>query len=754
VAIVERIITVYNDKGSKQAVKDLKGLEKNFANAGKKIAKAFAVATVAVGAFAVKTGVDAVKGAIEDQKSQALLANSLRNTTGATDAAIKATEEYISKQQMLVAVSDTELRQSLITLTTATGDLTQAQALQNIALDTAAGTQKDLQTVSLAIAKAYNGNIGALTKLGVSIDKTIVKNKDFKGAVDALTKAYGGAAITAADSLEGQLKKLGLAYDEILETLGYALLPVVQEFAEYIVANVLPALETWVNTNKDELAAGLEGLGTTLMQVGKLLAGFFKVISENLGAVKVFAAIFVGAKLATGIYGVVTAIGLLRSAFIKQTAAATAAGTATAFATGGASAIAAAAAIGGFVVAAGAAYVAINKLTDATDAGAASTQAYNSHLSELNEFAKQFAAANEKNRKVVVKTTTDTTKLTAAEKKAAEVRAAIKKAGLDKFGIKNVSDTDPIQLEAARLNLLKQSNLEEQRKIAAIIENMNAQMKANQAVERYVDLLGVVADQVISDQEVILLAGKWGISTDKVVAYTTAIFAVNDAKLSTEEIDLLAKQWGVTKKQAEIYLDFFKYINDGKLDQSEVNALMDKWGLTNKEVSDYAKKISEGATPSDLWPTPGNQAAQSWRDALAALNAYMLAAGTKLSPTMPAPPVVPPTPAQITEVAKKLESFTGSAASAFGTLTTQEKAVLGGYKPFVGAETSISAPTISAPSTVGLGTSGTGSQLPPGVTINVYGSVTTENDLVTTVRNGLLQGQNNGQAILKSAVTI
>jgi hypothetical protein len=754
VAIVERIITVYNDKGSKQAVKDLKGLEKNFANAGKKIAKAFAVATVAVGAFAVKTGVDAVKGAIEDQKSQALLANSLRNTTGATDAAIKATEEYISKQQMLVAVSDTELRQSLITLTTATGDLTQAQALQNVALDTAAGTQKDLQTVSLAIAKAYNGNIGALTKLGVSIDKTIVKNKDFKGAVDALTKAYGGAAITAADSLEGQLKKLGLAYDEILETLGYALLPVVQEFAEYIVANVLPALETWVNTNKDELAAGLEGLGTTLMQVGKLLAGFFKVISENLGAVKAFAAIFVGAKLATGIYGVVTAIGLLRSAFVKQTAAATAAGTATAFATGGASAIAAAAAIGGFVVAAGAAYVAINKLTDATDKGAKSTQAYNSHLSELNEFAKQFAAANEKNRKVVVKTTTDTTKLTAAEKKAAEVRAAIKKAGLDKFGIKNVSDTDPIQLEAARLNLLKQNNLEEQRKIAAIIENMNAQMKANQALERYVDLLGVVADQVISDQEVILLAGKWGISADKVVAYTTAIFAVNDAKLSTEEIDLLAKQWGITKKQAEMYLDFFKYINDGKLDQSEVNALMDKWGLTNKEVGDYAKKISEGVTPSDLWPTPGNQAAQSWKDALAALNAYMLAAGTKLSPTMPPPPVVPPTPAQITAVAKKLESFEGSAASAFGTLTTAEKAVLGGYKPFVGAETSISAPTISAPSTVGLGTSGTGSQLPPGVTINVYGSVTTENDLVTTVRNGLLQGQNNGQAILKSAVTI
>jgi hypothetical protein len=783
VAIVERIVTVYNDKGSKQAVKDLKGLEKNFANAGKKIAKAFAVATVAVGAFAVKTGVDAVKGAIEDQKSQALLANSLRNTTGATDAAIKATEEYISKQQMLVAVSDTELRQSLITLTTATGDLTQAQALQNIALDTAAGTQKDLQTVSLAIAKAYNGNIGALTKLGVSIDKTIVKNKDFKGAVDALTKAYGGAAITAADSLEGRLKQLSLAYDEILETLGYALLPVIQEFAEYVVNNVLPVLEQWVNTNKDELAAGLEGLGTTLLQVGKLLAGFFKTISENLGAVKAFAAIFIGAKLAVGIHGVVTAIGLLRSAFIKQTAAATAAGTATAFATGGASAVAAAAAIGGFVVAAGAAYVAINKLTDATDAGAESTATYNSHLSELNEFAKQFAINNAKNTKIINKNITETKQLTAAEKKAAEVRAAIKKAGLDKFGIKNVSDTDPIQLEAARLNLLKQNNLEEQRRLAAIIENMNAQMMANQAVQRYVDLLGVVADQNISNEEVVLLSLKWGISQEAVVAYTTAIFAVNDAKLSTEEIDLLAKQWGVTKKQAEMYLDFFKAVNDGKLDQSEINGLMDKWGLTNKEVKDYADKISKGVTPSDLWPTPGNQAAQSWEDALAALNAYLAALGVKISPTGPAVPTpggvgggggggddtfLPVSTALINKAVEDLGgvvSVIGANGREFTKLVDNVAPTFQTLEDSVAKNAFISQGIVTQPFDAGsFRTAEGGSLFSSGavgsrdrdivVNLTVQGSVTTQNDLVSSIRDGLLQGQNNGQQIVKSATTL
>jgi len=764
VSIVERIITVYNDKGSKQAVKDLKNLEAKFIDSGKKIGKAFGVATIAVGAFATKVGIDAVKGAIEDQKSQALLANSLRNTTGATDDAIKAVEDYISAQQMLVAVSDTELRQSLITLTTATGDLTQAQALQNVALDTAAGTTKDLQTVSLAIAKAYNGNIGALTKLGVNIDKTIVKNKDFKAAVDALTKAYGGAAITAADSLEGRLKLLQIAYGEILETLGYALLPVVQEFAEYIVSDVLPVLEMWINTNKDELAAGLRDVGNVLVTVAKGLAGFFKVISDNLEVVKV------------------TAVGLLRSAFVGQAAAATAAGTATAFATGGASAIAAAAAIGTFVAASGAAYIAINKMTAATDKGSTSTQVYNSHLIELNEFAKQVAAANIKNNKIVTTTTKNTKLLTAAEKKAAEMRAAIKKAGLDKFGIKNVSDTDPIQLEAARLNLLKQGNLEEQRRLAAIIENMNAQMKANEAVQRYVDLLGVVADQKISDQEVVLLSLKWGISQEAVVAYTTAIFAVNDAKLSTQEIELLAKQWGVTKQQAEMYLDFFKAINDGKLDQTEVNALMDKWKLTSKEVSDYAKKISEGVTPSDLWPTPGNQAEKSWKDALAALNAYIEAVGVKLAPTAPTAPTAPKvlgvTPSAIealtpAEAEKLLSTMPSSVAT---TLTPAQisgmRYAAQGAAQYQKMLDSIALTNPMAQSSLESGLAGGASlsasisgsryaaqaaaQYGAGATINVtvQGNVTTEKDLITTVRDGLLQAQNSGQTILKDATTL
>jgi hypothetical protein len=70
------------------------------------------------------------------------------------------------------------------------------------------------------------------------------------------------------------------------------------------------------------------------------------------------------------------------------------------------------------------------------------------------------------------------------------------------------------------------------------------------------------------------------------------------------------------------------------------------------------------------------------------------------------------------------KSFAGSAASAFNSLGASQRAALGGFVPFVGATnaslgiTSNGGATTSMPSTVGLGKTGTGNQLPAGVTIN------------------------------------
>jgi hypothetical protein len=186
----------------------------------KQVAIASAAATGAIAAGLFK----ASQAAAEDQKSQALLADQLVKTTGATTAQIRQVEEYIDVTQRATGIADDQLRPAIATLTRATGDSTKAQELLGLALDISAGSGKELETVTLALAKGVNGNVGAFTRLGIPLDANIVKTKDFAAAQEVLTKQFGGASAVAAGTFEGQLKRLNIIIGEAVESIGYAIL--------------------------------------------------------------------------------------------------------------------------------------------------------------------------------------------------------------------------------------------------------------------------------------------------------------------------------------------------------------------------------------------------------------------------------------------------------------------------------------------------------------------------------------------------
>ena len=164
----------------------------NFTNKVDKVvanaAKAFLGLATAVGTAAFAIGVSAVKAAIEDEKAQASLAQTLRNTTKATDEQIAATEDYIDATQRATGVSDDQLRPSLQRLLTSTNDLQKAQKLQTLALDVAAGSGKSLEEVSNILAKAYDGNFKALKNLGVELKTTTTSTKTLKVSKSDLAK--------------------------------------------------------------------------------------------------------------------------------------------------------------------------------------------------------------------------------------------------------------------------------------------------------------------------------------------------------------------------------------------------------------------------------------------------------------------------------------------------------------------------------------------------------------------------------------
>ena len=248
-----------------QGEAEVSGFGDKLGDFGKKAAAAFAVAAAAAAAYAGKLLVDGVKSAIEDEKAQAKLATTLENVTGATKAQITAVEQQISKLSLAYGVTDDQLRPSFERLAIATGNVTKAQDLQKIALDVAAGSGKSLETVSNALAKAYEGNTAALGRLGVGLSTNELKTMSFDEVTQALAKTFEGQATIQADTFQGKMARLTVAFDEAKESIGARLLPILTNLINYFLNNVGPALTEIKNKfapvtkaiedNKDEFKA-------------------------------------------------------------------------------------------------------------------------------------------------------------------------------------------------------------------------------------------------------------------------------------------------------------------------------------------------------------------------------------------------------------------------------------------------------------------------------------------------------------------
>jgi uncharacterized membrane protein (DUF2068 family) len=338
-AIVARILTQYSDKGSKAAQKDISKLGKRFDDFASRSVKAFGLAAAASAAFALKLGKDAVQAAIADQKSQVLLANSLRNTAGATDSAITGVENYITSLQKQFSVVDDDLRPAMARLTAATGSITSAQSLMQTALDVSASSGADLATSVGAIIKATSGQFKALKTLVPSLTAATIKSKDFGKALEEVNKATSGAAAKRAETLEFRLQGLRIAFGEVLETLGYALLPVIEKFARVLATDLIPKFEAFIALNKDKLAVGLQKAAEEMLKLFVAAATFGNWVVNNTETIKNFA-ILLGSIWATSkVYAFAKAIGAVTLAFKGMSIAAL--GTGAAGAAGGAAAAAA-----------------------------------------------------------------------------------------------------------------------------------------------------------------------------------------------------------------------------------------------------------------------------------------------------------------------------------------------------------------------------------------------------------------------------
>jgi len=268
-------------KNLKTADKDVKSFGDRTAEFGKKAGLAFAAAGAAAVAYAGKLAIDGVKSAIADAAAQTKLALTLKNVTAATDDQIAATEDYITQTSLAVGITDDELRPSLERLSRATGDLEKAQKLQAVAIDVAAGSGKSLEAVTNAMARAAEGNTTALGKLGVGLTSAELKTMSMDEITAKLADTFQNQASAKADTFQGKLTRLQIAFDEGKETVGAYILDAITPMVNLIVQRVIPAIQDFTSNIGDKLQPVLKIIQPILNGLRSAFDSVKNALAEN-----------------------------------------------------------------------------------------------------------------------------------------------------------------------------------------------------------------------------------------------------------------------------------------------------------------------------------------------------------------------------------------------------------------------------------------------------------------------------------------
>jgi uncharacterized membrane protein YphA (DoxX/SURF4 family) len=216
--------------------------------------------------------VSAANAAAEEETGIVKLSTAMKNMGLSYDDTRESLEAWIDAQQQKTSVADSEQRDALATLITATGDMTKAQDLLSVAMDVSAGTGKDLASSTQLIGYALAGNWGMVERMIPSLKE--VESEEEKWAL--LRQTFAGQAEAYGQTMAGQMETLKNNMGDVKETLGAALLPVMTDLVGWVqklvqwVKGLNPDLIKWVAIGTAVAAAMLSVGGGLLLIIGFL----------------------------------------------------------------------------------------------------------------------------------------------------------------------------------------------------------------------------------------------------------------------------------------------------------------------------------------------------------------------------------------------------------------------------------------------------------------------------------------------------
>jgi len=222
-SVVGRLIyKITGDLGDiKQSLSNVEKRIKNFSKFVESAAGLFGVVT------AFKSLINIAKGSVE-----AFLEQEDASTKFA--AALKTTGEYSSTTQKRMEALSSSLQQvtrygdetttSAMAMLMSLGSMDSKMASDLIphVQDFASAMGMDLESAATLVAKAVEGNVGALSRYGIKVEEGLDKQGRMKAITEALSEKFGGLAGAMGDTAGGALIKLQNAFGDMQEEVGRA----------------------------------------------------------------------------------------------------------------------------------------------------------------------------------------------------------------------------------------------------------------------------------------------------------------------------------------------------------------------------------------------------------------------------------------------------------------------------------------------------------------------------------------------------
>lgn len=280
------------NKSLGDAERNIKRHAGNILKLGQTIGKGM---TVIGGAIAGVAGL-AVKAAADQQAAEAQLDAVLKSTAGAAGMTKDELTKLASEMQKLTTYGDEAVMgaESLLLTFTNIGKDVFPDATKTV-LDMSTALGQDLKSSSVQLGKALQDpilGITALRRVGINFTesqrdqiKAMVEAGDVMGAqkliLAELATEFGGSAQAAAQTFAGRLEQVKNQAGDLMEQIGFVLMPILQNLLAYI-QPIVQSLMDWITANQEltqKIVLWTAAIGGVSLVMGPVLMSLQSMIT-------------------------------------------------------------------------------------------------------------------------------------------------------------------------------------------------------------------------------------------------------------------------------------------------------------------------------------------------------------------------------------------------------------------------------------------------------------------------------------------